>query len=454
MEDNSKKCSFKEHGNIEANSYCFQCGIYMCNKCEIFHSKLIQHHQSFNLNKDFNDIFTGFCKEKNHNNNILQFYCKNHNELCCAVCLCKIKKDEIGKHKDCDVCTIEEIKDEKINNLKENIKYLEDILDTFEKSINLIKNMNVKINENKEKFKLKIQNIFTKLRNELNNREDKLLLDIDKIYEELFYKDEIIKETEKLPNKLRTSIEKGKLIQIDNKNNLNYLINDCIIIETNMKKIKIIQDNINKANNFENLSLEFYPNEEGINAIINTIKNFGEIKNKYDSYQLLNESAILTKKEEIDLINSWICPEEIKTFKLLYRATRDGDKKEDFHRKADDKSPILILGITPNNYIFGGFTSLTLNYNKIDQYLYDDKAFVFSVNHKKRFFSKDKNKNISKSLDYCIIFGNGSNSLQITNNILTSTEHWSNPNGSYGKNLNLTEGKDFSIKELEVFHIE
>ncbi len=127
--------------------------------------------------------------------------------------------------------------------------------------------MKVKRNENKENFKLKIQNIFTKIRNELNNREDKLLLDIDKIYEELFYKEEIIKETEKLPNKLRTSIEKGKLIQIDNKNNLNYLINDCIIIETNMKKIKIIQDNINKANNFENLSLEFYPNEEGINDI-------------------------------------------------------------------------------------------------------------------------------------------------------------------------------------------
>ena len=220
-----------------------------------------------------------------------------------------------------------------------------------------------------------------------------------------------------------------------------------------MKKIKIIQDNINKANNFENLSLEFYPNEEEINAIINTIKNFGEII-KYDFQQLLNESAILTKKEEIDLINSWICPEEIKTFKILYRATRDGDKKEDFHRKADDKSPILILGITPNNYIFGGFTSLTLNYNKKDQYLYDDKAFVFSVNQKARFFSKDKNININKDSDYCIIFGNGSNSLQITNNILTSTWHWSNPNGSYGKNLNLTEGKDFSIKELEVFHIE
>ena len=42
-------------------------------------------------------------------------------------CICKIRKDEIGKHKDCNVCTIEEIKDEKINKLKENIKCLEEL---------------------------------------------------------------------------------------------------------------------------------------------------------------------------------------------------------------------------------------------------------------------------------------------------------------------------------------
>ena len=118
----------------------------------------------------------------------------------------------------------------------------------------------------------------------------------------------------------------------------------------------------------------------------------------------------------------------------------------------DDKSPTLVLGKTPNGYIFGGYTSILLNYKK-DTYLRDDEAFVFSLNQKKRFFSKDKGHVINKTGGYFIIFGNGSNSLQITNNILTSKKHWSNPNGSYGDNLNLTEDKNFAISEFEVFHI-
>jgi len=37
--------------------------------------------------------------------------------------LCRIKKCENGKHKDCNAYIIEDIKDEKINKNKENVKY-------------------------------------------------------------------------------------------------------------------------------------------------------------------------------------------------------------------------------------------------------------------------------------------------------------------------------------------
>ena len=39
----------------------------------------------------------------------------------------------------------------------------------------------------KENIKLKIQTIFTKLRNELNEREEKLLSEIDEIYTESYF---------------------------------------------------------------------------------------------------------------------------------------------------------------------------------------------------------------------------------------------------------------------------
>jgi len=95
----------------------------MCKKCEIFHSNLFSNHQNFIFQKGDKEIFTGFCQEEDHNNQ-LEYFCKTHNQLCCAACIAKIIKRKNGKHKDCEVCLIEDVKDEKINYLKENIKLL------------------------------------------------------------------------------------------------------------------------------------------------------------------------------------------------------------------------------------------------------------------------------------------------------------------------------------------
>ena len=179
MEIQKKKCSLPEHKEINANSYCKRCDIYLCNKCEIIHSNLCINHQIYNINKNEEEIFTGFCTEDNHYNE-LEFFCKTHNILCCGLCLCKIKKKEIGKHKDCDTCLIEDIIDEKRNKLKENIQRLEELSKNLQESINNIKNYCEKINENKEELKQNIQKIFTKIGNEINNQEDELLLELDK----------------------------------------------------------------------------------------------------------------------------------------------------------------------------------------------------------------------------------------------------------------------------------
>jgi hypothetical protein len=58
---------------------------------------------------------------------------------------------------------------------------------------------------------LKLKRLFTKLRNALNEKEDKLLLDIDEYYNE-YFKEDMIKTSEKLPNQIIKTIEKGKKI--------------------------------------------------------------------------------------------------------------------------------------------------------------------------------------------------------------------------------------------------
>ena len=154
--------------------------------------------------------------------------------------ICVNKKDIII-NQNFIVRNINEIKDEKKNKLKENIKYLEELSIKFEESIKEIKNIFDKINKDKEELKLKIQKIFTKIRNEINEKEDKLLIEVDEKYNNIYIKEEILRESEKLPNKIKNSLEKGKLIEKEwNDNNLNSLINDCINIENNIKKINEI----------------------------------------------------------------------------------------------------------------------------------------------------------------------------------------------------------------------
>ena len=156
MDIQNQKCSSSKHADINAVSFCPDCKKYFCNKCLNFHAEILEDHKTINLNQK-NEIFINKCKEENHINK-LEFYCKNHNILCCLGCISKIKVEGYGQHSDCEVTHIKEVKDEKKNKLKENIKSLEDFLKRSKK--------------NKEDLKLKVQKVFTKIRTAFNEREE------------------------------------------------------------------------------------------------------------------------------------------------------------------------------------------------------------------------------------------------------------------------------------------
>ena len=193
-----KYCTSKGHENKEALNFCDECKIYICKACENMHSQLLPNHNIYSLKEDINQIFTGICKEKNHSGK-LKYFCENHNILCCAECITPIKDNENGKHKDCDIFLIEDIKKEKKNKLNDNIKNLEQLSLTLENSINEIKKIFEKINESKDNIKIKVQKIFTRIRTKINEREDEIISQIDKKYDKFFFKEDIVKEIDKLP---------------------------------------------------------------------------------------------------------------------------------------------------------------------------------------------------------------------------------------------------------------
>ena len=131
------KCSNKKHSEINAVRFCQECNIYLCNKCLNYHSELHENHKAYNIDKKIQEIFTGICGESNHKAP-LEFYCKSHNKLCCSSCLSKLKGKENGQHFNCEVCLIEEIKEEKKIKLNENLKYMEEEGKKFAQEINAV----------------------------------------------------------------------------------------------------------------------------------------------------------------------------------------------------------------------------------------------------------------------------------------------------------------------------
>jgi len=280
MKDTSKKCSLGEHSKINAKAFCQECKILMCDECEDYHKEICDTHRLHKLDKNVMNIKD--LIEQAMKINEINFFCKTHNKLCYRKCKQKFKEEDNHNDDKCDIYLINYVEEDKRNQLKNNIQYLENLLNNLKDNANKLKEMSDIINEKKENLKVKIQKIFTKIRNAINDREEELFSEIDANYDDLFFQKDIIKEGEKLSQTIKKQIEKAKLIdnQWDN-NKLNSLIKDCLNFENNIKEINEIKENVAKFNVNE-LDLTFSPEENEINYIFDKIKKFG--KTNYNKY--------------------------------------------------------------------------------------------------------------------------------------------------------------------------
>ena len=444
MENKIEKCSLKSHKNYNAIIHCQNCKVNLCENCSIFHSELFEDHKIINLNIDKTKIFTGICKEKKHNDE-LEYFCKDHNILCCAACISKIKSKGNGNHKDCQICNIEEIKDEKKNKLKENIIYLEELSQTLEQSIKELKDIFEKIEKNKEDLKLNIQKIFTKIRNTINEREDQLLMDVDNKFNKIFFSEEFIKKCEKLPNKVKASLENGKLTENEWKednNNLNCCINNCINIENNLIEIKQVKENINKYNSIK-VEIKFFPESEKNLDICDKILKFGKVECSDIEFAIRIMKSQINEYREKDI-----------KFKLIYDASKDGQNYSNCHSKCNNVSNLLSLVETNNYRKFGLFRSIAIDGD--GPWRSDSNAFFISLDKGKIY--RMKNGNYIGFDDSCFI---QTCAFTLTGNILSdkySSKEKDKMNSyfeGFTEDYELTCGdKDFTVKKFEVFQLE
>ena len=277
-ENDIKKCSLEEHKEIDAISFCQECKVYMCNKCKNTHSGFLKTHHTFDLNQKTTSQFIGICKRNNHFLN-LEYFCKTHNILCCVACISKLEGKGNGKHKNCDICFIEDIKNDKQKSFNDNFEKLKEKLKLIEE---IIRNNAVKMEKNKEQAKKEIQAIFTKIRNEINKKEDELLLLVDKKFSELFLDKEKIKKNEIKINYIKKNIKDSKINDNDwnEKDKLSLLINNYLNIEKDIISIDNLKKNREEKNkNFNNKKLKI--NDIKLYKILNSFTESAIVNNDY-----------------------------------------------------------------------------------------------------------------------------------------------------------------------------
>ena len=103
------------------------------------------------------------------------------------------------------------------------------------------------------------------------------------------------------------------------------------------------------------------------------------------------DSQIIDNLNDLNLIINRLTNNDMNlkqkiNLNLLYRATRDGDKFNDFHSRVDNKNSTLTIIKTSLNCKFGVFLYIPIK--QTGNAIMDDKSFIFSFNLKKIYNKK------------------------------------------------------------------
>ena len=446
------------------------------------------------LKTNINDIKTLYENDKKEKENNIKTLSEKINNL----------EKNIPKNK------TKEIDNAKLNSIEKELKELKNKIDEYEfdqlfeniailmekqydnKIYELINNLGNQMNEMNQKINKKELTDSKKgnksdpeLMNKINNHENniaKLQTKLNKLQEERdkeklndssnkYKLSDIIKITNDLKN-LNTKVDSlNSLVnKLENENKelnskTNNLVNSISHISPNpqLPSSQIQPKKINQKPNYYN-TLENQQNQK--NYYTRTNPNLSQYNYTKDSInsKIVNFSDIIFLQNRIKEIHPKI--KEV-FFNLIYRATEDGDKAADFHRKCDAIGPNVILIKTRKGNIFGGFTfknwehlqrDIDINRPNLGSASRDSNAFGFSVNNQKIYNNEKPNEfAIWCNRNFGPTFKN--NLFQIFDSCMRKGGYCSiRSNSHFGGqkyDYEISGGESrFKVEELEVFEIK
>ena len=283
------------------------------------------------------------------------------------------------------------------------------------------------------------------------------MLEVDNIYDDIFIKEDIFKEIEKLPENIKLALESNYVAnENNNEENIISLVNNCINIENYIKDINIMNEKIKTLKNVDNLTIDYIYNNE---MILEQINKFGCFQRDIIP-QFLKSSILKGDSKNQNLLTNWIKQKVKKdeiNFELIFKMSENGSDSKNFHEFCDNKGPTLTLISTTEGKKFGGFTPL--NWKNIGGFINDKSmsTFIFSLNLNKKFDIINKENNAIKvDENNGPNFGNGD---IIVYQDMKEGKTYANEKTTFLRDNNLAliekEGEQgtFNIDEIEVYKV-
>ena len=281
---------------------------------------------------------------------------------------------------------------------------------------------------------------------------------------------------------IKIKLDKADLSDEDYFSSLNEKINDLlkerrqvlgVISITDKTHQKLEDDQDNLITKLQELEKKEDKNIKIFNTFIEStsylLSNSNIICDKEDIKlicdQLKQTDDLVKKKQKKEQKDRKSIKYDNFIFKLVYRATRDGDSSKEFHNRCDNIGPNIVFVKTENGKKFGGFTNC--NWGIPKEYLDEKKpdfgiqkqdpdSFCFSLDLKK-IYEHDIQKN--EAIFCCNKYGPTfcSNIFAINDKMLSKGGYCTLKKGSCYKgqesNYEIAGEKRFVIKELEVYEV-
>ena len=149
-----------------------------------------------------------------------------------------------------------------------------------------------------------------------------------------------------------------------------------------------------------------------------------------------------------------------KTFRLLYRASRDGFQAAQFHARCDNQGPTLVVIRSTNNYVFGGYAGAS--WASSGGWINALRSFLFSLTNPSgtgphQFFCCDSTRAFYAHSSYGPVFGSAydlciNDKFNATPSSIGFPSAYSDTS-SQGRHVFM--GSDsFFVSELEVFAVQ